>query len=79
MFNKFIQLLSLFLIPLIAEAQTSTIRGTVTSKTNGEAVLFALVYLEGTSMGVQSDINGFYSLTKIPSGTYTLVAQQGSF
>lgn len=66
-------------ISFFATAQTATIRGTVTSETNGEAVLFALVYLEGTSYGVQTDINGFYSLTKIPAGTYTLVSQQGSF
>jgi hypothetical protein len=62
-----------------ASAQTATIRGTVTSSTSGEAVLFGVVYLEGTSLGVQTDINGFYSLTQIPAGTYTLVAQHSSY
>lgn len=60
-------------------SQTATIRGTVYSENNGEAVLFALVYLEGTALGVQTDVNGFYSLTKIPAGNYTLVAQQTNF
>lgn len=62
-----------------ATAQTATIRGTVTSETTGEAVLFALVYLEGTPYGVQTDVNGFYSLTKIPAGTYTLIGQDPNF
>ncbi|HET6989989.1 MAG TPA: TonB-dependent receptor, partial [Bacteroidia bacterium] len=79
MINKITCVLAAILISFFAGAQTATIRGTVTSSTNGEAVLFGLVYLEGTSLGVQTDVNGFYSLTKIPAGTYTLVAQQGSF
>ncbi|HTF02735.1 MAG TPA: TonB-dependent receptor [Bacteroidia bacterium] len=60
-------------------SQTATIRGTVYNENNGEAVIFALVYLEGTSLGVQTDVNGFFSLTKIPAGTYVLVAQQTNF
>ncbi|MDQ3111498.1 MAG: TonB-dependent receptor [Bacteroidota bacterium] len=71
--------LAAIIISVFASAQTATIRGTVNSESSGEAVLFALVYLEGTTMGVQTDVNGFYSLTKIPAGTYTLVAQQGSY
>lgn len=71
--------IALFLLSVSGLAQTATIRGTVYSESNGEAVLFALVYLEGTSYGVQTDVNGFYSLTKIPAGTYTLVAQQTNF
>jgi CarboxypepD_reg-like domain/TonB-dependent Receptor Plug Domain len=60
-------------------AQTATIRGTVSSERNGEPVLFGMVFLQGTPYGVQTDINGFYSLTKVPAGTYTLVAQESSF
>ena len=79
MLKKITCVLTAIIISFFATAQTATIRGTVTSESNGEAVLFALVYLEGTSYGVQTDINGFYSLTKIPAGTYTLVGQQASF
>ena len=79
MLKKFTCVLAAIFISYFATAQTATIRGTVSSESSGEAVLFALVYLEGTTMGVQTDVNGFYSLTKIPAGTYTLVAQQGSF
>ncbi|HEU4718195.1 MAG TPA: TonB-dependent receptor, partial [Bacteroidia bacterium] len=72
-------LLALLILPFTAAAQTATIRGTVSSSSNGEAVLFALVYLEGTPYGVQTDLNGLYSLTKIPPGTYTLVVHESSF
>jgi hypothetical protein len=79
MLHKITCVLAAIFLSLFAGAQTATIRGTVTSSTNGEAVLFGLVYLDGTSYGVQTDVNGFYSLTKIPAGTYTIIAQQGSF
>jgi hypothetical protein len=70
---------ALFFVSISGVAQTATIRGTVYNESNGEAVIFSLVFLEGTSYGVQTDVNGFYSLTKIPAGTYTLVAQQTNF
>ncbi len=79
MLKKITCILTAIIFSFCATAQTATIRGTVTSESNGEAVLFALVYLEGTSYGVQTDINGFYSLTKIPAGTYTLIGQSGSY
>ena len=36
-------------------------------------MLFAAVVLEGTTYGVSTDIQGYYSLSKVPAGTYTLV------
>ena len=42
----------------------------------GEPVMFASVSLEGTSHGVTTDISGFYSLSRIPAGTYTLLLYQ---
>ena len=80
--HYFYIVLAAILFPGFLSAQapvTATIRGTVTSEKTGEAVLFALVHLEGTNYGVQTDINGFYSLTKIPPGTYTLVVQHQNY
>ncbi len=54
-------------------AQTGTIRGFVYSKENGEPVLFTNVYLEGTTYGSSTDVNGYYSITKVPTGNYTLM------
>lgn len=78
--RRFLLLFSvLILASFSASAQTATIRGTVYNESTGEAEIFALVYLEGTALGVQTDVNGFYSLTKIPAGTYTLIAAQTNF
>lgn len=69
-------LLSLFfgIITLSSFAQNSgAIRGFIYNKENGEPVLFSNVYLKGTTIGANSDLNGFFSITKIPPGDYTLM------
>ncbi len=53
-------------------AQTATIRGFVYSTESGEPVLFTNVYLAGTTYGAATDVNGYYSITKVPPGTYNL-------
>lgn len=53
-------------------AQTGTIRGFVYDKENGEPVLFTNVYLQGTTYGAATDVNGYYSITKVPPGNYFL-------
>jgi hypothetical protein len=50
-----------------------TVRGTVKDRSNGEPVMFALVALQGTEYSGTTDDNGYYSLTKIPAGSYTLL------
>ncbi|MCC6691678.1 MAG: carboxypeptidase-like regulatory domain-containing protein, partial [Bacteroidia bacterium] len=54
-------------------AQTASIRGFVYTKENGEPAIFTTVFLKGTTYGATSDVNGYYSITKIPPGTYTLM------
>lgn len=41
--------------------------------------MFASVSLEGTSFGVMTDIEGFYSISKVPAGTYRLVVSSMEF
>ncbi|MBI5541045.1 MAG: TonB-dependent receptor [Bacteroidia bacterium] len=48
------------------------IRGFVYEKKSGEAVSFANVFLGGTKIGGATDVNGFFNLTKVPAGNYTL-------
>ncbi len=55
-------------------AQTATVKGFVYDESNGEPIIFTNVYLEGTNMGSATDINGFYSIPKIPVGEYTLIS-----
>ena len=59
-------------LPLFTLAQTATIRGFVYDQETGEPSIFTNVSLKGTAMGVATDVNGYYSISKIPPGTYTL-------
>jgi len=69
----------IFLIILIltassaAFAQQGTIRGFVYEKESGEPVLFTSVYLLKTNFGAATDINGYFIISKVPDGNYTLV------
>lgn len=53
-------------------SQSATIRGFVYNKATGEPILFTNVYLAGTSYGSSTDINGYFVITGIKPGTYTL-------
>jgi len=53
-------------------AQSGVIRGFVYDNKTGEPVIFTNVVLKGTSLGSTTDQNGFYSITKIPAGDYTI-------
>lgn len=63
-----------WLATLSAFSQGGNIRGFVYAKDNGEPALFTNVYLKDTKLGANTDVNGFFSITKIPPGTYTLMA-----
>lgn len=49
-----------------------TIKGFVIDETSGEPAIFVTVSLEGTTFGVTTDVNGYYSLSRIPAGSYTM-------
>jgi len=57
-------------------AQSGDVRGFIYSEKDGEPIPFCNVYLfvEGNITGGQSDINGFYTINKVPVGVYTLYA-----
>lgn len=56
----------------MAMAQTGTIRGFVYEKGSGEPMSYTNVLLKGTKTGVQTDINGYFSIPQLEPGTYTL-------
>jgi hypothetical protein len=73
---KIVRLFILFLFSFISMgiyAQTGSIKGTVLNRTNSQPVMFTNVYLEGESIGSTTDENGFYFISKIPPGKYTLM------
>jgi len=56
-----------------AVSQNATIRGFVYEKQSGEPVIFTNVYLYKTSYGAATDVNGYFAITQIPPGKYTLL------
>ena len=71
--------LALLLMACTALFAQGTIRGFVKDEETGQPVIFILVGLEGTAFGTQTDENGYYTLSKIPAGNYTLVINQFGF
>ncbi|RYD56285.1 MAG: TonB-dependent receptor [Sphingobacteriales bacterium] len=51
--------------------KTGTIKGFVYERATGEPMIFVNVLLEGTTVGVQTDVNGYFSI-QAPEGTHTL-------
>src|ERR1035437_4463972 len=60
-------------------AQTGTLRGFVYETETGEPVIFTNVYLNKTSIGAATDVNAFFTITRIPPGSYTLVISYMGF
>ncbi len=67
-------LLLLFLFPALSVlSQNNTIKGFVYEKETAEPVIFTNVVLHKTGYGATTDQNGFFMITKIPAGDYTLL------
>jgi len=70
--------ISLFIALLFSSyfvvAQTGTIKGFVYEKGTGEPMSYTLVILKGTKIGVQTDLNGFFSIPNVPVGNYTVIS-----
>jgi hypothetical protein len=49
-------------------AQSANIRGFVYESESAEPVIFTSVILKGTTYGAQTDVNGYFSITKLPAG-----------
>jgi hypothetical protein len=55
-------------------AQSGQVRGYVYDQASGQPVGFATVYLGGTQLGTTTDIEGFYTISGISEGSYSLIA-----
>lgn len=62
------------LMPLLAtRLEAATIRGFVKDIRNGETLSYVNVILKGTYYGTTTDKSGYYVISGIPSGKYTLL------
>jgi len=63
---------SLLFLSSSVYSQTASIKGFITEDATGEPIIFTSVYLKGTQYGAVTDVNGYYVISKIPVGDYTL-------
>ncbi|NNC94381.1 MAG: TonB-dependent receptor [Chitinophagales bacterium] len=64
--------LIIFCIPVVAFGQTATISGKITDE-SGEGLIGASIYLEGTTIGGITDIDGNYKIGGIKAGNQLVV------
>ena len=72
--SSFLTFCAVVLFSFFANAHKATIKGFVYDQETGEPSMFTSVYLNKTSMGSTTDANGFFAITQIPAGNYTLIA-----
>lgn len=72
MFRKIFLFATLSAIIQFSAVSQGVIRGFVYEKATGEPVMFANVFLKGTKIGGSTDVNGFFNLSKVPPGNYTI-------
>ncbi len=65
-------LLLVLICPLSLTSQNASIRGFVYEKATGEPVIFTNVYLQGTTYGSSTDVNGYFTISSIPPDDYIL-------
>jgi hypothetical protein len=78
----FLAVISALLMCVAAEksySQTATLRGFVYEQSTGEPVIFTNVYFAKTSIGATTDENGYFAITRIPPGDYTLMVTYVGF
>ena len=60
-------------------AQSTRVKGRVTDADTGEGVPFCGVYFQGTTIGITSDLDGYYSLETRDTSARVLTAQMVSY
>ncbi|MCE3229620.1 MAG: hypothetical protein K0S32_4171 [Bacteroidetes bacterium] len=58
---------------------SGVVKGFVYDKANGEPVPFSNVYFKGTTIGANTDLNGYFNISKIPPGEYILLVTNLDF
>ena len=54
------------------QKDNNDIKGFVYEESTGEPVMFSNVFLKGTTLGCSTNENGYFNITRIPDGKYTL-------
>lgn len=62
--------------PVVAEAQSAQITGTVRDASTGNPLPTVQVHIQGTAIGNLSTATGTFTLSNVAPGTYTIIAQR---
>ena len=73
--QKAILMLPLMILQVSVSAQTTKVKGRVTDAMTGDGVPFAGVYFKGSTVGVSSDMDGYYYLETNADSLSLLTAQ----
>ncbi len=65
-------LILLLVLSFSVTGQTGEIRGFIYEEATSEPSIYTSVYLKGTTYGAQTNLDGFFSISRIPPGTYLL-------
>lgn len=68
--KQFTLVVALLLCVLMAHAQKGIVKGFVYDNQDGEAISFASVKLDSTTLGAITDDQGFFTITNVPPGVY---------
>jgi len=77
--NKILRLVTLFtvffflVVNSYGQSKYATVRGSVYEKKTQQPVLYTNVQLEGTSYGAVTDVNGYFTISKVIPGSYTIL------
>lgn len=66
-------LLLLLALATAASASATTLTGTITDAATGDPLIGATVRIAGTSIGDAADIDGVYSIPRVPEGAQTII------
>jgi TonB-dependent receptor len=77
--TQYLLLISFFLSSLTLHAQTGTVRGTIKDTKTKEALIGCTVRVDGTQLGVTTDIEGQFTLANVPAGTQKIVISYVSY
>ena len=72
-FKKNILLGILLLNTIFSFAQNGIVKGFVYDKANGEPIIYTNVVIKQLNMGVQTDINGYFTFSQLKPGSYTIM------
>ena len=70
--QRLLLVLGIVFTATLSFAQNNDIKGFVYEESTGEPVMFCNVFLKGTTMGCSTNENGYFNITRIPDGKYTM-------